>query len=124
MKLNHINLTVADVKATAKFFEEFFSFSSIEMKGGNVLAVLQGEDGFILVISSFAFNRNDNHNYPDAFHVGFLVDSKQDVDSKYSDLVAASYPLDRAPGNIHGAYGFYFHAPGNILVEVSSLDNY
>jgi len=120
MKLNHINLTVPDVKVTADFFEKIFSFNCLEIKGDNALAVLKGEDGFVLVITSHAFNRSNNHSYPDAFHVGFLVNSKQEVDLKYDQLISSGYTTGHAPRNMHGAYGFYFNAPGNILVEVST----
>ncbi|MBV4358289.1 VOC family protein [Pinibacter aurantiacus] len=119
MKLNHINLTVPDVKATADFFETFFSFTCLEKKGDNALAVLKGEDGFVLVITSHSFNRNDIHSYPDAFHVGFLVNSKQEVDLKYDQLLSSGYATGHAPRNMHGSYGFYFNAPGSILVEIS-----
>lgn len=120
MKLNHINLTVPDVKATTDFFVQLFSFTCLEIKGDDALAVLKGEDGFVLVVTSQSFNRNNNNSYPDAFHVGFLVNSKQEVDLKYDKLISSGYATGHAPRNMHGAYGFYFHAPGNILVEVST----
>ncbi|XZF16389.1 VOC family protein [Chitinophagaceae bacterium MMS25-I14] len=122
MKLNHINLTVPDVAATKTFFETYFNFRCTEVKGDQMLAVLYGEDDFILVLSGQSFNRNGNHTYPDAFHVGFILDNKQQVSDKYRELVAGGIVLQREPGSIHGAYGFYLDAPGNILVEVSTYN--
>lgn len=120
MKLNHINLTVPDVITTADFFVKNFDFTCTEIKGNNMLAVLYDVDGFVLVLTSFAFNKKGNNTYPDAFHVGFLVKTKEEVNNKYNELTAAGITIEHAPRNLHGAFGFYFNAPGNILVEVSA----
>lgn len=119
MKLNHINLTVHDVKETVQFFEQYFHFKCAEVKGDNALAVLYGADGFCMVIATNAFNRLGNNRFPDAFHVGFFVESPELVDQKYQELIAGGEVAEHTPRNMHGSYGFYLHAPGNILVEVS-----
>ena len=79
LKLNHINLPVTDVAASAGFFEQYFNFKTIEVKGNNMLAILEGDDGFILVLMADTFNRNGNSIYPDVFHIGFLVDTPAQV---------------------------------------------
>ncbi|WP_183560941.1 VOC family protein [Mucilaginibacter sp. SP1R1] len=120
MKLNHINLPVTDVAASISFFEQYFNFKCIETKGDNLLAVLQGTDGFILVLMSNSFNRKGDSTYPDAFHIGFFVDSRQQVVDLYDSLVAGGIAMEHPPGSMRGSYGFYFIAPGNILTEVAS----
>jgi len=120
IKLNHINLPVKNVTETSIFFEKYFDFKCIEVKGNDALAVLKGEDDFVLVLMSEAFNRQNNISYPDAFHVGFLMSEKEQVDSMFKKLSDGGVILERSPSNMRGVYGFYFNAPGNILVEVST----
>jgi len=120
IKLNHINLPVKNVTETRIFFEKYFDFKCIEVKGNDALAVLKGEGDFVLVLMSEAFNRQNNISYPDAFHVGFLVHEKEQVDHIFKKLSDGGVVLERNPSSMRGVYGFYFNAPGNILVEVSS----
>ena len=120
MRLNHINIPVEDVAITKHFFEQHFDFTCTEIKGDNALAVLKGKDEFTLVIMSQAFNRNDIVTFPSAFHIGFLLQTKDEVIAQYNKLKAAGVNLENEPGNMRGVYGFYFMAPGNILTEISS----
>lgn len=120
MKLNHINLPVKDVAATRQFFEQYFDFECLEVKGDSALAILKGKDGFILVLMSEAFNKNAAIAYPDAFHIGFLLNTDEEVNKTYQRLAAGNLAIDRPPGKIRGQYGFYFRAPGDLLIEVST----
>ncbi|MDN5287730.1 MAG: hypothetical protein JWR38_4004 [Mucilaginibacter sp.] len=119
MKLNHINLSVSDVAASVRFFEQYFYFKCIETKGDNLLAVLQGTDNFTLVLMASSFNRNGNTTYPDAFHIGFFVDGREQVTDLYNRLVAGGIATEHPPGSMRGSYGFYFNAPGNLLTEIT-----
>lgn len=119
MNLNHVNLPVKDVAASSIFFEQYFDFKCIEKKGDNLIAVLQGKDGFTLVLMADSFNRNSAAVFPDAFHIGFLVNSKAEVNDIYHRLLAGGFAADKSPANIRGGYGFYFNAPGNILTEIT-----
>ncbi|WP_244228827.1 VOC family protein [Mucilaginibacter endophyticus] len=121
IKLNHINLPVTDVQASSLFFEQYFQFKCTGVKGNNMLAIMEGKDGFILVLMADTFNRNGNNSYPDAFHIGFLVDSHEQVTEVYDRLVAGGVNVTQAPASLRGGYGFYFNAPGNILTEVTCL---
>ncbi|SDP48190.1 Predicted lactoylglutathione lyase [Mucilaginibacter sp. OK268] len=119
MKLNHINLPVTDVAASISFFEQYFNFKCAEIKGDNLLAVLQGSDGFTLVLMADSFNRNGNTTYPDAFHIGFFVESREQVTDIYNRLLEGGYATEHPPGNLRGSFGFYFNAPGNLLTEIT-----
>jgi catechol 2,3-dioxygenase-like lactoylglutathione lyase family enzyme len=121
IKLNHVNLPVADVAASSKFFEQYFNFKCSSVKGNNMLAILEGEDGFVLVLMANSFNRDGNSNYPDAFHIGFLVDGPKQVTEVYDRLIKGDINVTQPPGSLRGGYGFYFNAPGNILTEVTCL---
>lgn len=119
MKLNHINLPVTDVAASISFFEQYFNFKCTDIKGDNIVAILEGADGFNLVLMANSFNRNGNATYPDAFHIGFFVENRDKVTDMYNRLLADGYATEHPPGNLRGSYGFYFNAPGNLLTEIT-----
>src|SRR6516162_3295848 len=114
MKLNHVNLPVADVPATRDFFEKHFGFHCIaEPTDANV--VLTDNAGLVLTISNF--DHADQVTYPKWFHVGFMQDSDEKVDNIYERLKKAGMQPGK-PENMHGARTFYFTAPGGFTVEV------
>lgn len=62
--------------------------------------------------------------YPEAFHVGFLVESASEVDQQYDRLIAGGIQIDKEPYTMRGnSYGFYFTTFNNLLIEVSWLDD-
>lgn len=72
-RLNHINLPVSDVPELTRFFQQAFGFCLADQRDDGKFSVLQGDDGFILVIS---YDKTVGlKTYPGLFHVGFLVDS-------------------------------------------------
>lgn len=123
MKLNHINLSVTNVTEAVAFFELYFNFRCEEVKGEHALAVLKGEYDFTLVLMSEAFNRNGNTTYPEAFHIGFIQESREKVEELYQRLIDGGITVERKPAPMRGVYGFYFRAPGNILTEISCAEN-
>lgn len=123
MKLNHLNLCVDDLLEARHFFETFFDFQFLEQKG-KALVVMSDESGFILVLSDpKAFKGNKDVTYPVAFHIGFLVETTNEVDKSYNRLVAGGIEIDKAPYVMRGSsYGFYFTMFNGLLIEVSCLD--
>jgi catechol 2,3-dioxygenase-like lactoylglutathione lyase family enzyme len=120
MRFNHLNLPVADLAEARSFFEEAFGFRCIRQKG-DVVAVMSDEHGFTLTLANSRRFGGETPRYPEAFHVGFIVDSPAEVDAMHQQLAAANIPLERAPGRQHGNYGFYFTALNGILFEVQCL---
>jgi len=118
MRLNHINLCVADVKQTRFFFETYFGFACTEEKGDGIIAILKGEDDFLLVLSKL--RESDTAAYPQDFHVGFMQQTQQQVLDIYNALKAGGIAVEREPKKIRDSYGFYFIAPGGLTVEVAS----
>jgi catechol 2,3-dioxygenase-like lactoylglutathione lyase family enzyme len=105
VKLNHVNLPVADVPATRDFFEKHFGFHRIaEPTDANV--VLTDNAGLVLTISNF--DHVDEVTYPKWFHVGFMQDSDEKVDDIYDRLKTAGLRPGQ-PENMHGARTFYFN---------------
>jgi lactoylglutathione lyase len=115
MRVNHLNLTVPDVRQTREFFETFFGLKCVFDLGRNALAVMIDESGFILTLNNF--EKASEVEYPGAFHIGFMQDSSERVDEIYQQLKAGGYEAE-PPKEFHGAWTFYLRAPGGFLVEV------
>jgi catechol 2,3-dioxygenase-like lactoylglutathione lyase family enzyme len=117
MQLNHLDLPVPDVAATAAFFTTHFGFRLCETRGNNGFALLTGEGGFALVLTRR--RAEGAQDYPDNFHIGFLVESDEAVHAAHARMQAAGVPDLPPVSSQRGATLFYVHAPGGILVEVS-----
>lgn len=117
MNLNHLNLCVPDVAEARHFFESHFGFRCVDTKGNDVLSVLHGDGGFILVLSNL--NKDAAPVYPKDFHIGFVLDNADDVQQVYERLQLAGVELPHAPREMRGSFIFYCYAPGAVLLEVS-----
>jgi catechol 2,3-dioxygenase-like lactoylglutathione lyase family enzyme len=114
MKLNHINLVVSNVADAIKFFVTHFGFVCTETKGDNIVAVLQGTDGFILVLMAA---REEQITYPRNFHVGFMLKNAAEVNETYLRLKDAGFSIGDEPRKIRDSFGFYFPFD-NLMIEV------
>ena len=119
MRLNHLNLTVPGVPRTREFFETYFGFRCVAEKGRDALAVLVDESGFVLTLNNF--EKAAEVKYPGAFHIGFMQESRERVDEIHQRLKSAGFDVG-PPKEFHGAWTFYFRAPGGFLVEVLHQD--
>jgi catechol 2,3-dioxygenase-like lactoylglutathione lyase family enzyme len=120
MKLNHVNLTSVDVPADRAMFETYFGLHCSTMRG-KTLAVMHDEQGMIFVLNDFAKKRGD-FTYPDdsdVHHIGFIQDSKGQVDALNARLKADGWDVPE-PRDYHGAWTFYFKAKGGYFVEVAT----
>jgi len=114
MKLNHLNLTVTDVRAASEFLERYFGLRST---GGNAgMAFLADDDGFVLTLMKAA--RTVEVAYPGNFHIGFFVESAAKVNEINRRLKEDGYAV--APPAQHHAYTFYVEAPGGFTVELGA----
>ena len=114
--LNHLNLCVPDVLDARQFFETYFDFRCVDIKG-DALAVLEGQNGFTLVLSNFT--KDVMPVYPDAFHIGFIVERTDQVHAIYERLQQGGIEMEHEPRTMRGSLIFYCYAPGAILLEVS-----
>ena len=112
MKLNHLNLTVIDPVATSEFLARYFALRPGGGNGG--MQVLYDDDGMVLTLIK---GRAEDVKYPPTFHVGFIQPSESEVDAINARLREDGYDID-APARMHGAWTFYFAAPGGFTVEV------
>jgi catechol 2,3-dioxygenase-like lactoylglutathione lyase family enzyme len=118
MKLNHINLTVTDVRAASKFLVKYFGMRNM---GGNAgmgfLTDDEEEWGFVLTLMKA--NKETQGKYPGNFHIGFFIDSEETVDKIYRRLKKDGFDVPPPERNNH-AYGFYVEAPGGFTVELGA----
>ena len=115
MKLNHLNLTVTDPKATHDFLIAYFGLKSI---GSNKeMAFLSDDNGSVISLMSTKITKETEVRYPSAFHIGFIQADEAGVNEIHQRLLDDGYAAP-APSKQHGSWTFYFDAPGGILVEV------
>src|SRR5262249_32075074 len=84
-------------------------------RGRDALAVLADECGFILTLNNF--DKAAHVEYPGAFHIGFMQDSRERVDEIDQRQKSDGFDVE-PPKEFHGAWTFHFRAPGGFLVEV------
>lgn len=82
MDLNHLNLRVRDVAACRDFYERHFGFRpAFEADGGQFM---RNDEGFLLALVP-----SEAHQpLPRGFHVGFGLDSPDEVEALHRGLVA------------------------------------
>ena len=114
MNLNHLNLTVTDVRAASAFLERYFGLRSTGDNAG--MAFLTDDRGFVLSLMKAA--KATTVAYPGPFHVGFFVESEAEVDAINRRLCEDGY--DVAPPERHHSYTFYVAAPGGFTVELGA----
>ena len=120
-KLNHLNLATSDGPELTRFFQAGFGFHLMAQRGAGNFNLLAGEDGFVLAL--LYDKAVTPQTYPATFHVGFLVASTDQVREHHRRITEAGFDAP-APGPLQqggrNAYGFYCHAPGGVMVEVSA----
>lgn len=116
MELNHINLPVANVPASRAFLEAYFGFRCIVEKGAETFVGLVDDSGMVLALSNF--DGVAAVDYPKWFHVGFMQDDDAKVDAIHRRLKADGHAVGEREST-HGAWTFYFTAPGGFVIEVS-----
>lgn len=120
-KLNHINLAVSNVPELIRFFQAGFNFRVAALRGVGKFAVLCGEDGFILTLTHD--KTVTSTTYPAPFHVGFQLVSTDEVREYYDRIIDAGFDAPTPDILNRGGdktFGFYCHAPGGVIVEVSA----
>ena len=118
MYLNHLNLSVQNVAVAREFFETYFDFTAADSKVNDTLTILNGADGFLLVIMNERLNQNGNNAYPDSFHIGFYMENEDAVKDKFNRLKDGGVPVEQLPQKIRRTFGFYFHFE-NIMIEIA-----
>jgi lactoylglutathione lyase len=114
MKLNHLNLTVDDVPAARAFLEKHFGLRPFGEGKKNFDVLFDDDD---LVLTLIGAGRSKRVSYPETFHVGFIQPTEGDVDRINERLRGDGVDVP-PPSRQHGAWTFYFTAPGGFTIEV------
>ena len=114
MNLNHLNLTVTDVRAAGAFLERYFGMRSEEGNAG--MGFLRDERGFVL--SLMKAGKATTVEYPSTFHIGFFVGDEATVEEICRRLHEDGYEVSE-PSRHHG-YTCYVAAPGGFTVELGA----
>ena len=69
--------------------------------------MLIDESGFVLTLNNF--EKATEVEYPGAFHIGFMQESRERVDEMHRRLKADGFDV-KTPKEFHGAWTFYFRA--------------
>ena len=118
MKLNHINLTVTDVRAASDFLVKYFGMQ--DMGGNQGMGFLTDEqDGWGFVLTLMKASEGTQSRYPDTFHIGFFIGDKETVDEIHRRLKEDGFDVP-VPEDTGHSYGFYVNAPGGFSVEVGA----
>lgn len=115
MKLNHLDLQVHDVPGTIAFFERYFGLVLHTSPTSPALAILTDRHGFVLVLQRC---ESPDEAYPKLFHLGFLVDSVDEVHALHARLRADGVPVGDLLENGRGTM-LYLTRPEGYHVEVS-----
>ena len=114
MKRNHLNLTVSDVQAAHSFLEKHFGLRSMG-PANDKMAGLFDDTGLSLVL--ITAGRTGEVKYPASFHIGFMQATEDGVNEINQRLRDAGVDVP-PPQRMHGAWTFYFQAPGGFTIEV------
>jgi catechol 2,3-dioxygenase-like lactoylglutathione lyase family enzyme len=115
VKLNLVNLTVDDVPAARAFLAKFFGLEERYTGLGNKgFGVLVDDDDLVLTLIK---GGHGPVQYPSSFHIGFGQMSEKKVDEMNQRLKADGFDVE-PPSYQHGAWTFYFTAPGGFSIEV------
>lgn len=115
MKLNHINLTVDDVPAAHDFLQTYFGLQS--MSCNKHIGLMKDDDGAIITLMGLKLANATEVRYPNSFHIGFIQETDEQVNTINQRLRDAGYDV-APPSRQHGAWTFYFQAPGGFVIEV------
>jgi len=116
MRLNHLDLSVPDVAQSRAFFENYFGLRCIVAvsRGDDDVAVLTDEQGCAMTLNNLDKRPVE---YPGGFHVGFMQDSRERVNEIHERLKCDGFDVE-LPREYHGAWTFFFRAPGGFDIEV------
>lgn len=116
MKLNHMDLPVADVAGVKEFFITHFGFRLVSERDDG-LTVLVDEAQFVLTLTVLL--EDEKTPYPSGFHLGFNLATEAELRDVHDRLTAAGADIVRPLGMLGAALCFHCLAPGAVLIELA-----
>ena len=107
--LNHLNLVVSDVERSASFYESLFGMQR-QWKEGEFEFLICGESDLALVKGNPLIHRR--------FHLGFRVDSRDEVKDWHERVREHGAPITHGPEDYGSYYTFSCRDPDGYAVEI------
>ncbi|MBW2524872.1 MAG: VOC family protein [Deltaproteobacteria bacterium] len=107
--LNHVNLVVSDVDRAAEFYQGLFGMERQSEHDAFVFLAC-GETDLALVAGRPLIHRR--------FHLGFRVDSRQEVDAWLERVRAHGAPITHGPAEYEHYYTFSCRDPDGYALEI------
>lgn len=101
--------------AARRFLEQHFGLRPYGEGHKNFDVLFDDDDDLVLTL--IGVGRSKTVSYPKTFHIGFMQPTEADVDEVHRRLREGGFDVD-APSRQHGAWTFYFQAPGGFTIEV------
>lgn len=115
MKLDHVNLTVSNVKEASAFLKEHFGYKDFFDDNNAGMATLT--DGSALHLNLM---KGSKDTYPEYFHIGFDLDTEANVNAFYERLTSYGVEANPPEHTPWGSWTFHFTCPGgNFIIEVA-----
>ena len=115
MKINHLDLQVADVKESVALFERLLGLTLESNRASPAIAILGDGEGFTLVLQK---RKSDEERYPEGFHFGSLVADVDRVHAFHAAARAEGLEVSPVIENGRGTL-VYARTPDGLLIEVS-----
>ena len=115
MRINHLDLQVSDVQATATLLEGLIGLQIVSNRGSSAIAILTDGEGFTLVLQR---RQRDDDRYPEGFHFGCLVPDEAKVVDFQGRARAQGLEVSDVQRNGRGVL-CYARIGDGILLEVS-----
>ena len=109
-----LNLTVDDVPGARRLLEQHFGMRPYG-PGKKNFDVLFDDEGLVLTL--IGAGRNNTVSYPETFHIGFMQATTR-TSTRSTGGCARTATTCRRRAAQHGAWTFYFEAPGGFTIEV------
>ncbi len=114
MTLNHVHFGTKNLAAIQKFYETYFGFTKKFDHGSGVF--LSDKKGFLIAIDPVA----ELPRLPDWYHLGFCLDSAEQVMSIYEEMKKGQENIVREIVALDNEYAsFYVKDPDGNKIEVS-----
>ena len=110
MKLKHAGIQVKNLESSARFYRDLLGLKPAWKLDPDWTLLKDASGGMLALIQ-----KGHKRHRP---HIGFLVDSKKQVDSIHKKIGKTSLQASPPEGHRDGSYGFYFKDPDGNNVEI------
>jgi catechol 2,3-dioxygenase-like lactoylglutathione lyase family enzyme len=115
LKLNHVDLVVADIPSNRDFLERWFGLQTEVNK--DAICLMRDPAGLLLILRTP--ENGDSSGYPRDFHLGFFLPEEETVTDLYARMVSEGVkmrqPIEGSPPK------FRCLTEGGLLIEVAHV---